>query len=131
MPLPDILKKRRKSSTTAATPNKETSGQPKSPVKVPRLPLDGFEVINEDAKIINGHSSAHNFNNAKLVTHVSDILKGNLALDYFIQYLDSRQSGNLIKFWLDIESFRAASVEKSQTEENVNNFSHFRQYTLF
>ena len=98
MPLPNILKRRT---------SKNVEQKVARPVK---LPLEGFDVDQVD------HSQENN-NGIELVTCIEDILERNVALGYFIQYLNSIKEPSLIKFWLDISSFKAAS-NSQVTKEN-------------
>ena len=40
-------------------------------------------------------------------TSVQEFLVDPNALGYLIQYLETRAAGQLVKFWLDVESFRS------------------------
>ena len=100
MPLPDILKRR------ISRKDEENKTRPKL-----KLPLEGFEVDQTDHK---------DNNNAgiELVTCIQDILERNVALGYFIQYLNASKNTSLIKFWLDITSFKAASSSSNSQESD-------------
>ena len=97
MPLPDILKRR------ISRKDEEIKSKPKL-----KLPLEGFEVDQNDHKDIHG---------IELVTCIEDILEKNVALGYFIQYLNASKNTSLIKFWLDITSFKAASSNSQESEK--------------
>lgn len=90
MPLPDILK-RRKNEVGKLSPEK------KSPVKTlePKSPLDGIEAPLPENESLTA-----------LVTCLDDILVKNVALGYFMQFLESRNEERWIKFWLDVTSFQ-------------------------
>ncbi|XP_035776927.1 A-kinase anchor protein 10, mitochondrial-like [Anopheles albimanus] len=51
---------------------------------------------------------------SKLSRRMIDILTDQSCMCYFVQYLESRNALSLIKFWLDVESFKAAAVESSR-----------------
>lgn len=46
---------------------------------------------------------------SRLSKTLAEVLADKGALGYFIQYLEARDGFSLIKFWLDVESFRAAA----------------------
>ncbi|KDR13154.1 hypothetical protein L798_11338, partial [Zootermopsis nevadensis] len=46
---------------------------------------------------------------SRLSKTLAEVLADKGALSYFIQYLEARDGFSLIKFWLDVESFRAAA----------------------
>ena len=102
MPLPDLLKRRtsKKEEVKKAKPNLT-------------LPLEGFEVDQTDHK-------ANTINSGiELVTCIEDILDRNVALGYFIQYLNASKNTSLIKFWLDITSFKAASSNSLSESDKI------------
>lgn len=49
------------------------------------------------------------FTSSRLSKTLQEILHDKDALPYFIQYMQSRNAGHIIKFWLDAESFQASS----------------------
>ena len=104
MPLPDILKRRRTQpvNNEASQANQNVIGN-KRPQK---LPLEDIEI--ETAVVASSDDDA----NFRLVTTLEDILLKNVALGYFLQYLDHKDKGSLLKFWLDVSSFKAASLLK-------------------
>lgn len=98
MPLPDLLKRRSKTSSVQS-PQKNTQLQ-----RPQALPLEGVQVCLEskDQEAIPG-----------LVTCLDDILLKNVALGYFLQYLESKGASSLMKFWMDVSSFKAANDKVS------------------
>uniref|UniRef100_A0A182NE66 RGS domain-containing protein n=1 Tax=Anopheles dirus TaxID=7168 RepID=A0A182NE66_9DIPT len=48
---------------------------------------------------------------SKLSRRMVDILAEQSCICYFVQYLESRNALSLIKFWLEVESFKAAASE--------------------
>lgn len=63
--------------------------------------------------------------NSSLSKSLPEILAEKSALAYFIQYMDSKNSVNLIKFWLEIECLCGASAFNNDNELqnncNINN----------
>ena len=43
------------------------------------------------------------------ILHFQEVLHDHSALGYFIQYLEARDAVQLVKFWLDVESFRSSA----------------------
>ena len=104
MPFPDILKRKSKTSTPEKNNQKPAT---KSNLQRPqKLPLEGIQV-----DVLKEHH-LENENSTNLVTCLDDILLRNVALGYFLQYLESEGQGALMKFWLDTSSFKAASIAK-------------------
>ncbi|XP_066995812.2 A-kinase anchor protein 10, mitochondrial [Anabrus simplex] len=54
---------------------------------------------------------------SRLSQTLSEILADKGALAYFIQYLDAKDAVALVKFWLDVESFRSASRAKVRNDD--------------
>lgn len=101
MPLPEILKRRNKAGNS-----------PEKVVKRPqKLPLEGIE--------LESHDEVDHLDQARLVTCLDDILFKNVALGYFLQYLDFVGQSSLMKFWLDVSSFQAA-VKNHHKEEVIS-----------
>lgn len=48
---------------------------------------------------------------SKLSRRMADILAEQSCMFYFVQYMESKKGLALVKFWLDIESFKAAAFE--------------------
>ncbi|XP_053694778.1 A-kinase anchor protein 10, mitochondrial [Sabethes cyaneus] len=48
---------------------------------------------------------------SRLSRNLLDILREQSCICYFVQFLETRDALPLIKFWLDVESFKAAAVE--------------------
>ncbi|XP_069689264.1 A-kinase anchor protein 10, mitochondrial isoform X2 [Periplaneta americana] len=76
-------------------------------------PLSGFQ---DDEFCIAGSSEqkkcvAHH---SRLSKTLAEVLADKGALGYFIQYLEARDGFPLIKFWLDVESFRAAACARDR-----------------
>lgn len=60
---------------------------------------------------------------SRLSKSLSEVLADKSALGYFIQYLEARDSVALIKFWLDVESFKAASGARVRSESSIGKLS--------
>ncbi|KAK7870728.1 hypothetical protein R5R35_009880 [Gryllus longicercus] len=60
---------------------------------------------------------------SRLSKTLSEVLCDKGALGYFIQYLEARDSIALIKFWLDVESFKTASAARVRSESSVGKLS--------
>lgn len=100
MPLPDILKRRKNEAAS------KSQTEQKSPVKIrePTLPLDGIEAPLPEKE-----------NLTVLVTCVDDILVRNVALGYFMQFLEAKSEERWIKFWLDVTSFQATTRNQAES----------------
>ena len=103
MPLPEILRRRSTSNRLSSSSSSQESR--KRPQK---LPLEGFDLKpGVTAELTN--EGLH------LASSLDDILERNVALGYFMQYLDAVGGGSLMKFWLDVTSFKSAFSVKDCT----------------
>ncbi len=121
LPLADILKRRTKSSVVQ--PDTKNLSPKHSPVKRKsfdvKLPLEEIDHANDtkNSTVLSEESRRENNPGLQLVTSLSDVLDRKVALGYFIQYLDSKQQGALIKFLLDTESFQAIAEQKLRQQQ--------------
>lgn len=56
---------------------------------------------------------------SRLSKTLSEVLADKDALGYFIQFMDSKSVISLIKFWLDVESFRSAANSTDENDEMI------------
>ena len=104
MPLPEILRRRSSSKQPVMPSSTPADKESRSPLKRPqKLPLEDFDLK------VPVETLPHTDSGLYLVANIDDILERNVSLGYFMQYLDTVGSGSLMKFWLDVTSFRAAS----------------------
>lgn len=65
---------------------------------------------------------------SRLSMSLAEVIADKSALGYFIQYLEARSSGALIRFYLDVECFRSAAHEDARVsrthEYKINCNSH-------
>ncbi|KAG5674784.1 hypothetical protein PVAND_004733 [Polypedilum vanderplanki] len=91
------------------------------------------EVTIEDAeKIVNEDDSAFTRTNIKLHRNLLDILNDKTILSFFIQYLESKNGLPLVKFWLDVETFKAVgetSSSFSNSDRTESRASHYKNST--
>jgi A-kinase anchor protein 10 len=67
-------------------------------------------------------------NYKKLHRNLYDILNDRTTLTFFVQYLESKNNLALVKFWLDVETFKATSDSSSErTESRISNYDHIRR----
>ena len=105
MPFADILKRRKTSEDKNQTGPPKDKQSPVKKISEVRLPLDGFEFeISDEVDNIDQDG-------IQLVTCLEDILQRNVSLGYFIQYLESKNQDALIKFWMDVSSFKVSNIE--------------------
>ena len=110
MPFTDILKRRKTSEDKNQTGPPRDEQSPVKKISEVRLPLEGFEFVISDEVDNIDHDGI------QLVTCLEDILQRNVSLGYFIQYLESKNQDALIKFWMDVSSFKVSNIEsKSHT----------------
>merc|ERR1719187_2836559 len=76
-------------------------------------PLADFLAENEFCSLELGQASPSWGNIVKQKSRLSkstkEVLHDHSALGYFIQYLEARDAVQLVKFWLDVESFRSSA----------------------
>lgn len=58
-----------------------------------------FEFLIADAEPVDGQTKLHR--------NTADILNDRTTLTFFVQYLESKNGHSLVKFWLDLEAFKA------------------------
>ncbi|KAF4524263.1 hypothetical protein B566_EDAN008811 [Ephemera danica] len=85
-------------------------------------PLRGFhheELLIGDLGSSECNDQNHRLKSSKLSKSLREVLADKGALGYFIQYMEARQRVGYIKFWLDAESFCAATncLKLSPVEE--------------
>jgi len=78
-------------------------------------PLSDFILENEDSSSVDLGQATHSWVNFKkhksrLSKTTKEVLHDHSALGYFIQYLEARDAVQLVKFWLDVESFRSSAA---------------------
>uniref|UniRef100_A0A182QNS6 RGS domain-containing protein n=1 Tax=Anopheles farauti TaxID=69004 RepID=A0A182QNS6_9DIPT len=61
---------------------------------------------------------------SKLSRRMVDILAEQSCICYFVQYLESKNALSLIKFWLEVESFKAAASESVRGAVGVNRLAN-------
>ena len=105
MPFADILKRRKTSEDKNQSGPTKDKQSPVKKISEVRLPLDGFEFEISDEVDNIDHDGI------QLVTCLEDILQRNVSLGYFIQYLESKNQDALIKFWMDVSSFKVSNIE--------------------
>ncbi|XP_058059222.1 A-kinase anchor protein 10, mitochondrial [Anopheles bellator] len=79
--------------------------------------IDGAESDESALRLAERHCSASKDSSprvSKLSRRMVDILAEQSCMCYFVQYLESRNALSLIKFWLDVESFKAAASESTR-----------------
>lgn len=54
---------------------------------------------------------------SRLSMSLEEVIADKGALGYFIQYLEARSVGGLIRFYLDVECFRSAAYEDARTSQ--------------
>jgi len=76
-------------------------------------PLADFLAENESSSLDLGQATPSWGNLVKQKSRLSkstkEVLHDHSALGYFIQYLEARDAVQLVKFWLDVESFRSSA----------------------
>ncbi|KAE8752773.1 hypothetical protein FOCC_FOCC000511 [Frankliniella occidentalis] len=118
--------------------SKETSkSNPPSPLRSP-CSLDSPTQINGDIGVANGSSGsltllAHyeeddtnqsedaewlQISRSRLSMSLAEVIADKGALGYFIQYLEARSAGALIRFYLDVECFRSAAQEDARSSHS-------------
>ncbi|XP_030648645.1 A-kinase anchor protein 10, mitochondrial [Chanos chanos] len=60
---------------------------------------------------------------SRLSKTVDQILRDNVALPYFIQFMETRSADHLVRFWLDAESFRSTSWSRVRAH-SLNSVKH-------
>lgn len=68
----------------------------------------------------------------KLHRNLLDILNDKAILSFYIQYLESKNGLPLVKFWLDVETFKAvgdttSSVYTERTESRISNYDNAKK----
>ncbi|XP_034230837.1 A-kinase anchor protein 10, mitochondrial [Thrips palmi] len=114
--------------------SKETSkSNPPSPVRSP-CSLDSPTQINGDTGVPNGLGTSLSLleddepnqtedlerlqqSRSRLSMSLAEVIADKGALGYFIQYLEARSVGGLIRFYLDVECFRSAAHEDARTSQ--------------
>lgn len=79
------------------------------------------EIANSDSSLFNANISGYSEANqpqksSQLSKTLEQVLHDKDALPYFIQYMDSVGSSNLVKFWLDADTFRLTSLSRMNLE---------------
>jgi len=77
-------------------------------------PLADFIAENEKSCSVDLGQATQSWNNvvkhkSRLSKTTKEVLHDHSALGYFIQYLEARDAVQLVKFWLDVESFRSSA----------------------
>uniref|UniRef100_A0A182J232 RGS domain-containing protein n=1 Tax=Anopheles atroparvus TaxID=41427 RepID=A0A182J232_ANOAO len=62
---------------------------------------------------------------SKLSRRMSDILAEQSSMCFFVQYMESRNALSLVKFWLDVESFKAAAFESKHLKPVTGIVGHY------
>lgn len=62
------------------------------------------------------------FQATKLHRNILDILTDRTTLSFFVQYLESKNGLPLVKFWLDLEAFKAIESEHSKNHLPSHNY---------
>uniref|UniRef100_A0A8C2ELF2 A kinase (PRKA) anchor protein 10 n=1 Tax=Cyprinus carpio TaxID=7962 RepID=A0A8C2ELF2_CYPCA len=60
---------------------------------------------------------------SRLSKTVDQILRDNVALPYFIQFMETRSAEHLVRFWLEAESFRSTSWSRVRAH-SLNSVKH-------
>ncbi|KAL4608771.1 A-kinase anchor protein 10, mitochondrial isoform X1 [Arapaima gigas] len=60
---------------------------------------------------------------SRLSKTVEQILRDNVAIPYFIQYMETQGADHLVKFWLEAESFRSTSWSRVRAH-SLNSVKH-------
>lgn len=79
------------------------------------------EIANSYSSLFNANISDYSEMNqpqksSQLSKTLEQVLRDKDALPYFIQYMDSVGSSNLVKFWLDADTFRLTSLSRMNLE---------------
>ncbi|KFB39691.1 hypothetical protein ZHAS_00007172 [Anopheles sinensis] len=61
---------------------------------------------------------------SKLSRRMADILAEQSCMCYFVQYMESKKGLALVKFWLDIESFKAAAFEADRSKTKAGSVGY-------
>jgi A-kinase anchor protein 10 len=68
--------------------------------------------------------------NIRLHRNLLDILNDKTILSFFVQYLESKNGLPLVKFWLDVETFKAvgdSSSNSERTESRISNYDNAKK----
>ncbi|XP_067262626.1 A-kinase anchor protein 10, mitochondrial isoform X6 [Chanodichthys erythropterus] len=79
-----------------------------------------------DAKASKGRSSINyqlQETRSRLSKTVDQILRDNVAMPYFIQFMETRSAEHLVRFWLEAESFRSTSWSRVRAH-SLNSVKH-------
>lgn len=60
---------------------------------------------------------------SRLSKTVDQIVRDNVAMPYYLQFMESRAAGHLLRFWLEAESFRATSWSRVRAH-SLNSVKH-------
>ena len=125
MPLADLIKKKLRPGEPKKlqfrkppAPQQTRPPAAASPRKRPR-PLREFEeelnLGGEAAAVVEVDQEALLSQSSDLALSLDDVLgnPSNGAIGYFVQYLEARDACKLLKFWLDVEGFKASSSSSS------------------
>ncbi|KAK3910630.1 A-kinase anchor protein 10, mitochondrial [Frankliniella fusca] len=127
--------------------SKEASkSNPPSPLRSP-CSLDSPTLVNGDTGVANGSSGspaslAHfeeddsnqsedtewlQESRSRLSMSLAEVIADKGALGYFIQYLEARSAGALIRFYLDVECFRSAAQEDARTSHSLEKHAELKR----
>lgn len=120
MPLPDFLRRKRSSQVQGSRPDLVDN----QAGKVPTFPLEN---VSEDMFLSSDDSSnLFSLNPGErpngLAKSFSEVLSNPNGLGYFIQFMDSRGCGSLVKFCLDVQSFQASAKNFFNDRDHYGTF---------
>ncbi|XP_055541153.1 A-kinase anchor protein 10, mitochondrial [Wyeomyia smithii] len=79
-------------------------------------PVSDDEALAEAERFCMQHQSNTAEQRSRLSRNLLDILAEQSCICYFVQFLETKDALPLIKFWLDVESFKAAAAESLKWE---------------
>ena len=98
-----------KKLTGALNSDKNKTQKNRDSKGLPQLP--SLEQFIKENKSINANNNDANWRQkSKLSKTTKEVLHDPPALAYFIQYLEARDAVQLVKFWLDVESFKSSAT---------------------
>ena len=99
-----------KKITGALNSDKNKSQKNRDLLNIPKLPsLQQF--VKDNKSLLNANNNDANWRQrSKLSKTTKEVLHDPPALAYFIQYLEARDAVQLVKFWLDVESFKSSAT---------------------